>query len=153
MARLIRKGCRRVWVRLLSSTIGPGPGAHRNENRGERASDGYTLQLANLGALVISPALYKNDRLRSSQKLHSGRDRWDQLICAGGTPTVRSTVPELIAYAKAHPGKLNHGAASQPSPHLLGELSRFEAARISSSSLQRRRTAITDLSRTDPTRF
>ena len=85
--------------------------------------DGYTLQLANLGALVISPALYKTvdyDPLKSFTPVAIAGISSFALVA---TPTVPvKTVPELIAYAKAHPGKLNHGAALSASPHLLGEL-------------------------------
>jgi tripartite-type tricarboxylate transporter receptor subunit TctC len=85
--------------------------------------DGYTLQLANLGALVIAPALYKNidyDPIKSFTPVAIAGISSFVLVV---TPTVPAkTVPELIAYAKANPGKLNHGAVLSASPHLLGEL-------------------------------
>ena len=85
--------------------------------------DGYTLQLANLGALVISSALYKTldyDPLKSFTPVAIAGISSFALVAIPTVPA--KTVPELIAYAKANPGKLNHGAVLSASPHLLGEL-------------------------------
>ena len=60
--------------------------------------DGYTLLVGYTGTLAIGPSLYKNP---------------------GYDPR---TVAELIAYAKAHPGKVNFGSAGAGTvSHITGE--------------------------------
>src|SRR5207245_977928 len=71
----------------------------------------------------ISPALYKNvdyDPLKSVIPVAMAGISSFVLVVVLTVPA--KTVPELIAYAKANPGKLNHGAALGASPHMLGEL-------------------------------
>jgi tripartite-type tricarboxylate transporter receptor subunit TctC len=85
--------------------------------------DGYTLLLANLGALAISPALYKKldyDPINNFTPVAMAGEGSFVLVVAPAVPA--KTTGELVAYAKANPGKLNHGAALATSPHMLGEL-------------------------------
>ena len=93
------------------------------------APDGYTLVLGNLGVLAINPALYKEmpfDSVRS----------FEPISLVGGTPLLLvvhpsvpvKTVKELIALAKAQPGKLNFASAGTGGPtHLAGEILKSEA--------------------------
>ena len=88
------------------------------------APDGYTLLLGNLGVLAINPALYREvpyDSIKS----------FDPISLVGGTPLLLvvhpsvpvKTVRELIALAKAQPGKLNFASAGIGGPtHLAGEI-------------------------------
>ncbi|MBO9646266.1 MULTISPECIES: tripartite tricarboxylate transporter substrate binding protein [Pseudacidovorax] len=87
--------------------------------------DGNTFLMAAI-AHAVAPALYK------SLPYDFGRD-FDPIGLIGTTPNVlivnpsvpAKTVPELIAYAKANPGKLNYGSAGPGSTeHLAGELFR-----------------------------
>jgi tripartite-type tricarboxylate transporter receptor subunit TctC len=85
--------------------------------------DGYTLLAGTAGSLSISPQLYKNagiDPLREfiAVALVSSAP----LVLAVQKSVPAHTVAELVAYAKAHPGKLNYGAVIGTPPHLSGEM-------------------------------
>jgi tripartite-type tricarboxylate transporter receptor subunit TctC len=87
--------------------------------------DGYTLLLGSTGALAINPTLYKNLDFAPIRNLVPVA----MLVTVPNMLAVASSVPatsvsELIAYAKANPGKLKHGAALGAPPHLLGEFFR-----------------------------
>ncbi len=87
------------------------------------APDGYTLLLAN-PSLAISPTLYRKLNYRPIEDFaYVGR--------YGSVPNVLVVHPslpvksaqELIAYARAHPGKLNYGSPGYgTSPQLSSEL-------------------------------
>jgi len=87
------------------------------------APDGYTLLMTNV-ALVVTPYLYS--------KLPYDAEKDFTPVTLVNTaplmlvvhPTVAATsVKELIAYAKAHPGELSFGSGGVGStPHLSGEL-------------------------------
>lgn len=88
------------------------------------AADGYTLLLGYTGTLAIGPSLYTNAGFEPRKDFAAvGR--------IGSAPTmlvVHPSLPvhsvgELIAYAKANPGKLNYGSAGIGTVgHLAGEL-------------------------------
>jgi tripartite-type tricarboxylate transporter receptor subunit TctC len=87
------------------------------------APDGYTLLFASPGPIAINKSLYP--------KLGYDEDTFRQVSLAASTPNVLiaspkvpfQTVPELIAYAKAHPGKLNYASQGAGSTsHLTAEL-------------------------------
>jgi len=85
--------------------------------------DGYTLMAATSGVLAISPHLYKNagiDPVRdfAAVALLSSTPQ----VLAVHTSVPAHTVKELVAYAKANPGKLNYGAVIGTPPHLNGEM-------------------------------
>jgi tripartite-type tricarboxylate transporter receptor subunit TctC len=91
--------------------------------------DGYTLLISQVGALTISPSLYKNleyDVLKNFTPVALVVES-PQILTISATLPVK-TFGELIAYAKANPGKINFaspGAGTQP--HLLGELLKLTA--------------------------
>jgi len=124
MARLIAQRLAASFGQTVIVDNRPGAGGTIGTKLVASANpDGYTLQLANLGAIVISPVLYKNidyDPLKSFTPVAIAGISSLVLVV---TPTVPAkTVAELVTYAKANPGKLNHGAALSTTPHLLGEL-------------------------------
>src|SRR5579864_1170094 len=74
----------------------------------ESEPDGYTLLLGNTSTLVISPLMYKNvgyDALKAFAPIAWLGTTSDVLVVNPKFPA--KTVGELIAYAKANPGKLN----------------------------------------------
>jgi len=108
-------------------TVENRPGASGNigqEFAAKAAPDGYTLVLTSSPALTTNVHLYK--RL--------GFDPFNDyapiaLVASAGSvlvvhPNVAAkTVPELIALAKAQPGKLNFGSGGRGTPaHVLGEM-------------------------------
>ena len=102
------------------------PGANGTIGTGfvaKAAPDGYTLLLANLGPTAIAPALSK-DALYDTLK---DFDPITQIIAGPTLLLVRNGLPvhsvkELIAYAKANPGKLSYGSVGIASTtHLASE--------------------------------
>jgi tripartite-type tricarboxylate transporter receptor subunit TctC len=85
--------------------------------------DGYTLLFGSSTTLAASPALYKNlgyDPVRSFAPVAMISSVPFALVVAPALPV--RTVAELVAYAKAHPGKLNYGAPTGALPHLTAEM-------------------------------
>ncbi len=87
------------------------------------APDGRTILFASPAEIVIAPSAYKSMRYDWTKDLAP-------VTLAGITPLVIvanpsigvKTLPELIAYAKAHPNKLAFGTAGNASSqHLAGE--------------------------------
>ena len=86
--------------------------------------DGYTVLLSHLGPTAISPALQKDlpyDSLKDFEPVA-------QVVAGPTLLVVRNDLPvqdvkQLIAYAKANPGKLSYGSVGVASTtHLAGEL-------------------------------
>nr|WP_246475557.1 tripartite tricarboxylate transporter substrate binding protein [Diaphorobacter ruginosibacter] len=87
-------------------------------------ADGYTLFMGTVGTHAINAALYKKmpfNPVKDFQPLSRVANVPNLLVANPNQPF--RTVPELIAYAKAHPGQVNFGSSgSGSSIHLSGEL-------------------------------
>ena len=85
--------------------------------------DGYTLVLGYTGTLAIGPSLYKNvgyDPRRDFAPIGMIGNAPNSLVVNPSFPA--KTVAELIAYAKANPGKVNFGSAGAgTASHITGE--------------------------------
>lgn len=119
----------RLVAQHLSSTLGqqviienrPGAGATIAAKAVATAEpDGYTLLVASAATLAIGPTLYQN----------SGYDpatAFAPIAFISSVPYVmitrpqasQRTIPELVAYAKSNPGKLNFGIPNGAPPHML----------------------------------
>jgi tripartite-type tricarboxylate transporter receptor subunit TctC len=90
--------------------------------------DGYTLLLANTGTMVINPAIYTKapyDTLKDFQPIARTAQQPLALIVNKDVPV--NSLKELIAYAKANPGKLNYGSAGNGGiSHLVPEMLKSE---------------------------
>ena len=90
----------------------------------ESEPDGYTLLLGNTSTLVISPLMYKNvgyDALKAFAPVARLGTTSDILVTNPAFPA--KSLGELIAYAKANPGKLNYTTPGIGTPpHLIGEM-------------------------------
>ena len=88
------------------------------------APDGYTLLMANLGPNALNPVVYKKlpyDALKDFAGV-TLTTIVPQVVLVNPSLPIKS-IPELIAYAKANPGKVSFGSAGQgASNHLSGEL-------------------------------
>src|SRR5690606_1152913 len=85
--------------------------------------DGHTLLFTQPGPLVVNQWLYA--RLVFEPELFETIEMATQqdILLAVGPQVPARTLPELIAYAKANPGKLNYGSSGVGSaPHLAAEL-------------------------------
>ncbi|MDP3079144.1 tripartite tricarboxylate transporter substrate binding protein [Bradyrhizobium sp.] len=85
--------------------------------------DGYTLLLGYTGTLAIGPSLYKNvgyDPRKDFAPIGMIGNAPNSLVVNPSFPA--KTVAELIAYAKANPGKVNFGSAGAgTASHITGE--------------------------------
>jgi tripartite-type tricarboxylate transporter receptor subunit TctC len=87
------------------------------------APDGYTLLIAGASSHIVTPALTKvtYDGVKDFAPITMVANVPNVLVVRPSLP-VRS-VPELIAAAKAQPGKLNYGSVGNGSqPHLAAEM-------------------------------
>ena len=88
------------------------------------APDGYTLAMVSAGTLTINPALY------GKMPFDPEKDLTPISIVSSGPLVLQSnpampfrTIPELVAYAKANPGKLNFGSGGNGTlAHLSTEM-------------------------------
>jgi tripartite-type tricarboxylate transporter receptor subunit TctC len=108
----------------------PGAGGNIGAEYVARADpDGYTLFLGTSGPLAINASLYTNlpfDPVKD----------FSPIVLAATAPFVvvvnpklqAKTLPELTAYAKQNPGKLNFGAVPGNAAHLATELYKSMAA-------------------------
>jgi tripartite-type tricarboxylate transporter receptor subunit TctC len=119
----------RLVAQHLSTTLGqqvivenrPGAGATLAAKAVATAEpDGYTLMVGSAATYAIGPTLYPN----------AGYDpatAFAPIAFVSSVPYVmitrpqaaQRTLPELIAYAKANPGKLNFGIPNGAPPHML----------------------------------
>ena len=87
------------------------------------APDGHTLMMGHLGTLAVNPAIYKNlpyDPVKSFAPVSLMAIVPSVLVVNPSLPV--TSAAELIAYAKAHPGKLAYGSAGNGSTsHLTTE--------------------------------
>lgn len=98
-------------------------GAIASELTIKAAPDGYTVHIGTLAALVITPAITKvpYDPLKDFSPI--GRTVALQNIFIAHPTLPVKNIPELIALAKARPGKLNFASSGTGSTgHLSGEL-------------------------------
>ena len=87
------------------------------------APDGYTVVLTDLGNLTISPAVMKLPFDVAKDFNAVTVLAYSPHLLAAAPDRPYKTVPELIAYAKANPDKLNYATAGLGSaPHLAGAL-------------------------------
>jgi tripartite-type tricarboxylate transporter receptor subunit TctC len=83
-------------------------------------ADGYTLLLGNVGTMAINPNFYTKLPIKPLKELVGVT----QVVDVPGSFVVHPTVPahnvkEMIAYLKAHPGKLNYGSPAPSSANSL----------------------------------
>jgi tripartite-type tricarboxylate transporter receptor subunit TctC len=130
-----------VTARIVTQTLAPILGQPVViENRGGASGavggkavaaadpDGYTLLFGNISSLVVTPAVNNNrdyDPAKVFTPVAHVSQNHQVLVVAPDFPP--KSVPELVAYAKANPGKLNFGS---PGPgnasHLAAELFRMK---------------------------
>ena len=90
--------------------------------------DGYTIALSSAGALAISPTMERvtYDPLKDLQTVTLVAKVPEMLVVTPDVPA--KNMAELVALAKAQPGKLNFASTGPGSmPHLAGELLKLVA--------------------------
>ena len=99
-------------------------GSVASEIVAKSAADGYTIMVGSIGGLAVNTHLYKNlgyDPLRDHAAITWATSGSNVLVVH---PSVQAkSVKELIALAKAQPGKLSYGSSGAGNAgHLAGEL-------------------------------
>ncbi len=99
-------------------------GVVATEFTAKAAPDGYTLLMSSLGPHTISPSLMKSvgfDPVNDLAPISNVANNALLLMVNPALPV--KSVPDLIAYAKANPGKLNFGSSGvSGTTHLSGEV-------------------------------
>src|SRR5262245_2147166 len=126
----------------------PGAGAAIGSKAAAGAEpDGYTLLFASSGSLAVTPALYKTagyDPVTSFAPIAAVSEGTLVLAVTPSLPV--KSVAELVAYAKANPGKLNCGSGLGTPPHIAWGLFKLQTgADILYVPYQGAAPAITDL--------
>ncbi len=129
-ARLVGQGLGEEWKSTVVIDNRPGAaGGIGTELTARAPADGYTLMLCNIGTHGITPA-------RVAKLPYDPIKDFSFLSRIGGNPNVlmahaslpARNIQELIAYAKANPGKLSYGSSGVgASPHLSIELFKMMA--------------------------
>ena len=129
IARVITDKLALAWKQpiVIENRAGAG-GNVASEFTAKQPPDGYTLLLA-ASSHVSNGALYRNlayDPIRDFSAI--SQVAYYSLILVAHPSTPAATLAELIAYAKANPGKLTFGSAGSGTPtHLTAELFRGTA--------------------------
>lgn len=104
------------------------PGAATNlatEAVAHAAPDGYTLLLVN-PTIAINATLYEGRSTLRDIEPVAGISRFPNVVVVNPALPIRS-IPDLIAYAKAHPGELSMASpGSGTTIHLTGELFKLQ---------------------------
>ena len=125
MARLTAQ---RVAMALGQSVIidnRPGAGGTTGAKAAASAEpDGYTLMFANTATLAVGPAVYANvgyDPIKQFMPIALVSVSYNVLVV--NPKFSANSIPELIAYAKANPGKINFASPGHGTPpHMVGEM-------------------------------
>jgi len=123
IARMLADGITRLHGKNVVVDYKPGAGgAIAAEWLSRAPADGYTLMGATNGFFGVMPHLskLKYEPLQDLLPVALIGDTAMSIIGSASLPA--RTLPELIAYAKAHPGKLSYGSAGNGTvSHLSGE--------------------------------
>lgn len=124
VARVIQNRLTQILGQQIVVDNRPGAaGVLATEIAAHAAPDGYTLFLGNVGTLAVNPSVFakemKVDPVKDLAAITLIADTPDILIVKKDLPV--KSVKELVAYAKARPGKLNYASPGS------GSLNRLEA--------------------------
>jgi tripartite-type tricarboxylate transporter receptor subunit TctC len=124
-ARLLGQKMAEAWNQQVVPDNRPGAnGIVALEHVAKSAPDGYTLLMANLGPNAINPAVYAKlpyDAIKDFSTVTLTTLVPQVLVASPSLPA--KNIQELIALARAEPGKLNYGTGGNGSAnHLAVEL-------------------------------
>ena len=108
---------------FIIENIGGAGGVIGSERAAKMAPDGYTLLLSGVGSNAVAHGLDPNLKYNSNtdfiqiSQIHSGPN---VLVVHPGTPF--KSVKDVVAFAKANPGKLDYGFTNAASGHMAMEL-------------------------------
>jgi tripartite-type tricarboxylate transporter receptor subunit TctC len=125
LARTVGDRLSHAWGQSVIVDNRPGASGNVGAALVARApADGYTLMVGTDAMLTSNVYLFKNMPFDPVKDFAPITNAGANIIClAVNTQLPVASVPELIAYAKANPGKLQYGSSGIASPHhLSGEL-------------------------------
>jgi tripartite-type tricarboxylate transporter receptor subunit TctC len=130
VARAIGQKLSEAWGQPVVIDNRPGAGGNIGADLVAKSPpDGYTILEGALSTHAVNISLYGKlpyDPIKDFAPISLVAVTPNVLVLNASTPF--NTVPELIAYAKANPGKLSFGSGSNGSAgHLAGELFKTEA--------------------------
>ncbi|HET9337660.1 MAG TPA: tripartite tricarboxylate transporter substrate binding protein [Casimicrobiaceae bacterium] len=129
VGRLLAQKLSEAWGQQVVIENKPGAGGNIGADAVAKSPpDGYTVVMGALSTHAVNPSLYKTmpyDAVRDFAPLSLVAITPNVLIVKAGMPI--ASVKDLVAYAKANPGKTNFGSGSNGSAgHLAGELFKLE---------------------------
>src|SRR5665213_236215 len=129
-ARILADRFAEVWGTPFVVENNPGAGSNiATERVAKAAADGYTLLMGGNGALVINPSLFATlpfDALNDFAPISQVFIAANVLVVPPEVPV--KSVAELVALAKAEPGRLSYAHAGVgTSQHLAAELFKYMA--------------------------
>src|SRR4051812_6921088 len=129
VARLLGTRLSQLWGQpVVIDNRGGGGGNVGAEAVARSPADGYTLLLAAPGPLVVNQSLYTKLSFNPADFTPIALIASVPIVLAVNPDVKATTVSELIALAKASPGKLNFGSSGLGSTnHLAGELLKARA--------------------------
>ena len=130
LARTLAERLQALWGQSVVIDNRPGAGSNLGAAIAARAApDGYTLMIGTDALMTSNVHLYKSmpfDPIKDFAPIAMAGANIIGLAVHESVPV--KTMPELIAYAKANPGKLKYGTPGAASPHhLSGELLALKA--------------------------
>jgi len=124
-ARTIADGLQHAWGQTFIVDNRPGSGGNIGAALVARAvPDGYTLMIGTDAQMASNVHLYRHVGFDPMKDFAPVAFAGANIIClAVNADLPIKSVADVIAYAKANPGKLNYGSSGTGSPHhLAGEL-------------------------------
>jgi tripartite-type tricarboxylate transporter receptor subunit TctC len=111
---------------IVENRPGGGGGTIGAKSVATSEPDGYTLLFALVGTLTIAPAVYKNSGYEPLKNFAPvAMVATGTMVLAVHPSLPVKSVAELVAYAKANPGKVSYASPGFGTlPHLLGEMFR-----------------------------
>ncbi|MBC7436361.1 MAG: tripartite tricarboxylate transporter substrate binding protein [Bdellovibrionales bacterium] len=130
LARAIGQKLSEAWGQPVVIDNVPGAGGSIGADRVAKAApDGYTLLMGHIGTLAVSPSIYPNlpyDPIKSFTPVAWVARVPNVLVVHPSVPA--KNVRELIALARAQPGKLNYGSGGNGSAaHIATEYLKLQS--------------------------
>jgi len=120
MGRLISQGLSDQLGQQVYVDNRPGAGSTLAAKIAASAEpDGYTLLLGSAATLAIGPTLYRDAEYDPKSFVPVAMVAEVPYVMVASPKAPIASFSELIAYAKAHPGKLNVGVPNGAPPHML----------------------------------
>ncbi|APW37998.1 ABC transporter substrate-binding protein [Rhodoferax koreense] len=117
MGRTIGQQLTQAWGQPVVIDNLPGAGGSIGADKVAKApADGYTLLMGHIGTLAVTPSLYPKlpyDPVKSFAAVAWVARVPNVLVVHPSVPV--KSVQELVAYAKANPGKINYGSGGNGS--------------------------------------